>query len=156
MLGPDDRISLSGGEIATNFWRDYLRDSSLPTPLGLDRQRKDTASGTRRTLALSITANTAAVLDGLCDHFNVPADAIWRAVWTILRCRYSGSAEAVFGIPGHADSPDLLPLRIQLDDDATAATTISTVVQNVGNIASFRDSTSSEVAVAAGFPAAAG
>ncbi len=117
---------------AESFWRGYLQNFPMPTPLSYDRlpegladQNEDAADH-----CLHLSAETSATLADLAQRHRLTVNTFFQGAWALLLSYYSSEREVLFGVtvagrptelPGVESILGLfintLPLRVSLQPD---------------------------------------
>ncbi|HEV2754809.1 MAG TPA: amino acid adenylation domain-containing protein, partial [Actinomycetota bacterium] len=115
------------------YWRERLAGFAAPTPLGIDRPRRDPEAGDGHGHALAtLGADTTAALESLARRSRITLNTVVQGAWALLLSRYSGERDVVFGatvsgrpaeLPGVQEMVGLfintVPVRVSVDESAT-------------------------------------
>jgi amino acid adenylation domain-containing protein len=122
---------------AEAFWRQALKDFSVPTPLRVDRGPSSSSGqwDDYREQEIKLSVATTTALRSFAQHHHLTLNTLIQGAWTVLLSRYSGETDVVFGatvsgrpaaLAGVESMVGLfintLPVRIQVsrDDSLTA------------------------------------
>ncbi|HTK08292.1 MAG TPA: condensation domain-containing protein [Ktedonobacteraceae bacterium] len=146
---------------AEQFWRNTLRGFTQPTMPG--RVAQDSAAGMaqeryRTMSAHLLPASETAALQMLARRHHMTLSTILQGVWAILLCRYSGTADVVFGVTVSGRSADVidietmvglymntLPLRIQLQDNLSLWSWLETLQRQNIEMCTFEYSSAGQI-----------
>ncbi|WHZ21722.1 MAG: polyketide synthase module [Nitrospira sp.] len=117
---------------AEGFWREQLRGFTVPTPVGVLRDRPAEWRGPDPVAdaVVTLSEETTAALQAWATRHRVTLNTLVQGAWAWLLSRYSGETEVVFGVtvagrpPGLAGVEDMvglfinsLPLRVTVAGD---------------------------------------
>lgn len=134
---------------AENFWRDYLRGFTVPTPLGIGETVQQAGKNEDAIVAdqmIHLSADTTSKLSTLAQQHQLTLNTFVQGAWALLLNRYSGEHEVVFGVTVAGRPPELdgvesmlglfinsLPLRVSIDPGAPILAWLKALLaQNVG------------------------
>ena len=85
---------------AEEFWAKRLKGFTAPTPVGIDRLKKDQYSGDGNFIEqeLRLSADATGSLQALARQQKLTLNTIVQGAWALLLSRYSGQQDIVFGI----------------------------------------------------------
>ncbi|MGH3671517.1 MAG: condensation domain-containing protein, partial [Pseudonocardiaceae bacterium] len=112
---------------AHRFWADYLDGVSAPTPLGIERRRRDEGFD---EITVSLDTALARQVKTFARANDVTMGTVLHGAWALLLSRYSGHDDIVYGVtvsgrrlglPGIESMVGLLvntvPSRVRIDPD---------------------------------------
>jgi amino acid adenylation domain-containing protein len=123
---------------AQEYWRQYLKDFTVPTPIGISEQlhtcrQTPTEATAELTLTLSVAASAA--LEAMARAVRLTPSTLIQGAWAILLSRYSGRSDVLFGVTVSGRPSDLagvesmvgmfinvLPLRVAVTEDSQLLT----------------------------------
>ena len=115
-----------------SFWRDYLAEVALPTPLPAERELGPGAGGRMHVQSWEIVLDDgeAAQVERFARQCEVTLHTVIQAVWPLLLSRYTGQETVVFGMLVSGRPPELpgveaivgmflntIPCRVNVSDD---------------------------------------
>src|SRR6185369_4641461 len=119
---------------AEGFWRSTLAGFTEPTPLVVDRARRNGSSPAQlySTERIRVSAAASGAVERLARQHQLTVNTVVQGAWGLLLCRYSGSPDVVFGnvVSGRPAGLlgvesmvglfiNTLPVRVQVPPDAT-------------------------------------
>lgn len=131
---------------AEQYWRDYLKDFSAPTPIAIDRRPKvknsagkedseiklERPTSNLKTQRLNFTKKFTSALTTLARDYDLTLNSILQGAWAILLSRYSRETEVFWGhrVSGRSMDPEkgievgpishTVPFKTTVDPDAKA------------------------------------
>jgi len=118
---------------AEGFWRSTLAGFTEPTPLVVDRARRNGSSPAQlySTERIRVSAAASGAVERLARQHQLTVNTVVQGAWGLLLCRYSGSPDVVFGnvVSGRPAGLlgvesmvglfiNTLPVRVQVPPDA--------------------------------------
>ena len=155
---------------AQEFWKEYLKGFSAPTPLVVQEK----ASSTSRVIACQqgeaweiLSAKTTADLRAMASTENLSMNSLLMAGWAILLHRYSGETDVVFGATracrksSVADADETIgifintvPVRVQFTGESSLMAVLKDVRRQWLDLRSYEHSPLALVKSASQVPAA--